>query len=492
MFVFPLIDPNQVYMQVMVKDSFTSTPAPVVKRPTRQHQSHTGFSRGTQRQPKQTQNKKPDFMQLVIQDPYQEVRNWNNNQIRRQHVKTEHDHQRLQGGQGESQKTHGAQGNDDVFFSDLKESDFPVVERHFRKVNKQFKNGDQFKRRNRKRLKIQRQNGKQFQTAFPNFPEAQKHLEQFNQFSESHNSLEIPSRRLKPPAVNAPVAHYGHNRGDHKFVQLSQQDQLKLKFQRSKAKVRKSLQRGHLPETHPLRNILPDSARIVGIRPLRPLALSNRSKNPKILTLSNFLSNFPDMNQIRAIPVPVEGKDVSMIESLVHNSSISNRQREHLLAELDELIAERSARRVNGNGKFKLQPLTVRPRGGGAGPRFHGTTAESSSGESSFNDNQFPALEFGFTPVVSTTPRSLFSPTPIWQTQISGTTAAPTLLSTLADVDQQQKEAFFFTTTEAPKTLEEADRTSRKSTLGFDMRNLFYIPPEKKKKKNHRPSIFSP
>ena len=211
------------------------------------------------------------------------------------------------------------------------------------------------------------------------------------------------------------------------------------------------------------------------------------------MTLKNFLSHFPDMDKIRAIPVPVEGNNVEVIESLVHNSSLSNLERDHLLSELDELLAERSARKIKG-GKFdQLQPLTVRPRGGGAGPRFFGGGGNHIDSVAPVEPlRPFPELQFGFTPVVTPQPPApktpFFSPTPIHPVQLAGT-AAP-LLSTLSDVDQ--KEAFFFTTTEAPKASEETDRSSRKSTLGFDMRNLFYIPPEKKKQPKSYRTFFSP
>jgi len=69
-----------------------------------------------------------------------------------------------------------------------------------------------------------------------------------------------------------------------------------------------------LPIDHPLRQVIPDSARIVGVQP------ESSFLNPHVMTLGQFLKVSRDMDKIHAIRVPLEDKKhVDMIERLAGN-----------------------------------------------------------------------------------------------------------------------------------------------------------------------------
>ena len=66
--------------------------------------------------------------------------------------------------------------------------------------------------------------------------------------------------------------------------------------------------------------MLPPTARVVGIQPLRKIPLSNRNQMPEIMTLKDFLRKYPNMEKMRKtaiVPVPItDAKHIEMIEKL--------------------------------------------------------------------------------------------------------------------------------------------------------------------------------
>merc|ERR1711956_15152 len=110
----------------------------------------------------------------------------------------------------------------------------------------------------------------------------------------------------------------------------------KKKKKGSKKKKKKPIHR--LPKNHPLRSVLPPTARVVGIQPLRKLALSNRGENAEIMTLGDFLRKFPNdgsfmekMKSTSIVPVPVtEAKHLRMIELLSKKNNQKPGQKQSL------------------------------------------------------------------------------------------------------------------------------------------------------------------
>ena len=383
------------------------------------------------RRPAQT-TPKPAFMQLVIQDPYAEFRTYPGQEsTTRRPVNL----------------AKAAKGQDFIF-NDIELAP-KKAERNFRRTNSK-------KRKNNRQTSL------------------------FNQRPAAFEPLE---RFVTAPEIDAPFSDYSRpgSRRRNRKKNLSKKKQLKKK---------------KFPKGHPLSQILPKNARVVGIR---PLALSNRNNNPHIMTLNDFLTQFSgDMGNIKAIPVPVKGRQVNMIEKLKSPGTLEPTERDQILSELDALIADRKFRdtkshvrekkvlKVPGDSNASKMP-PVRPRGGGPGPRFFAngldTVATAPGGKS---DDFLPSrLEFGFQPLPTTTTAA--------PTTTTTTTRSP---STVLEFETK-KEAFFFTTTEA-STLETADeklpdRSARKTSL-FDMRNLFYIPPLKKRNSNENKfrTFFSP
>jgi hypothetical protein len=85
--------------------------------------------------------------------------------------------------------------------------------------------------------------------------------------------------------------------------------------------------RYHLPSTHPLRSILPKTARVVGIQSIKRnkawlQGVNRHDRRHHIMTVEEFLKMYPNMKNIRgAIPVPVsEKKHIRMIELLASQS----------------------------------------------------------------------------------------------------------------------------------------------------------------------------
>ena len=167
---------------------------------------------------------------------------------------------------------------------------------------------------------------------------------------------------LTPPDVNAPVADFFHKN--------------KRKIPRKKKKpVKKKKKKPihRLPKNHPLRQVLPPTARVVGIQPLRKLALSNRGENAEIMTLGDFLRKFPTMEKMKStsiVPVPVtDAKHIRMIELLSAAQKTSsnpgsgvfkfkksqfktlpgdnNVDLDKMFEELEQLISKRAERKIS-------------------------------------------------------------------------------------------------------------------------------------------------
>merc|ERR1712008_259785 len=137
-------------------------------------------------------------------------------------------------------------------------------------------------------------------------------------------TTKAPTFILTPPEVNAPVAEFYRTK------------KRKKKKKGSKKKKKKPIHR--LPKNHPLRSVLPPTARVVGIQPLRKLALSNRGENAEIMTLGDFLRKFPNdgsfmekMKSTSIVPVPVtEAKHLRMIELLSKKNNQKPGQKQSL------------------------------------------------------------------------------------------------------------------------------------------------------------------
>lgn len=305
-----------------------------------------------------------------------------------------------------------------------------------------------------------------------------------------------PNFILTPPELNAPIANF-YGSGSRKQ---------------------------NLPHNHPLRQILPASARVVGIQPLRKIPLSNRggSKNTEIMTLTDFLKKYPTMEKMKTaaiVPVPVtDEKHIRMIELLAAKQKAKQKfNDEEMFAELEQLISKRAERKISFLHRQNLQhlqddkpakpaELAVRPRGGLPGPRFMTTTSSSSPDQSS------PKLEFGFVPIVdkSQTKSTLPAALPIFTTPSPRSAGSFHFANFDAETDQlaaprlprqpsiiedsfigsneisDDNDAFFFTTTPkpyqgsvtSPSSLEIQDKI--KPGI-FDMRKFFFIPT-----KNHK------
>ena len=293
---------------------------------------------------------------------------------------------------------------------------------------------------------------------FPNFPPFNNNI---NKNKKNKSPRPTPSLGffVEPPSKNAPIANF---RGDKKL----------------------------LPDSHPLTTILPPSSRVVGVRPLRPqLPLSNRQNDPAVMTLNEFLTKFPNMNNVQAIPVPVKGTEAGVIRHLAHSGVRQGQSRnaDFVLDELDSLVAARASRGINNdknNNKID-QKVTVQPRGGKE--RFENEPIVKVPSQELEVPGPSPAppfitaapkLEFGFQPLTASTKQPR--------------TSSTTELNSIEDGEEDDA-LFFFTTTEAPKLtpstgeVKFGQKTKPKTSLTFDMRNLFYIPKEEKK-----PSIIPP
>lgn len=500
-------DTNVPVMQLMIKESTIRPPkssraTPQVSKtrapPQQTRPRPLGSNRG---------NRKPKFMQVVVQNNFK-PREQKANSGKRGHVRHEQ-----QGPQSFPTQTNHGQGSGDQL-------EVPAPLRPTSRENgiilddKELLPFQNEQSRSLRRI----EETKKTRPKYPDFPTKEELLESYG-----------IDATLRAPSVDAPIAQFNTrptrhpNRGFTRRTKPTPSQTssprvvttptLKLKFN-PPSPVASPLT-GHVPEEHPLKELLPPSARVVGVKPLRTLALSNREEDPSIMTLSEFLDQFPNISSLHTVPIQVSGAQVRMIEQLVEaqqskegipeaaitgpdeDQSKTSRQQDSDAAsslldfrspgresntlddELDELIANRDARKVEeDNGQETDNAVTVHPRGGGAGPRFTQDLSDSLSPPTAI----FPELEFGFQPL----PRFL-------TTTSTTTTLQPTQLTTKIDEkpkdEDSEKDAFFFTTTKAPRVTvggeelnELLDSRGKKKTSPFDMRGLFYIPSKPKVK----------
>ena len=102
-------------------------------------------------------------------------------------------------------------------------------------------------------------------------------------------------------------------------------------FKNKLSGLKSTLKGYRLPSSHPLRSIIPKTARVVGIQSIKRnkawlQGVNRNDKPPHIMTVEDFLKMYPNMNNIRgAIPVPLsEKKHVRMIELLAAQSRAKN------------------------------------------------------------------------------------------------------------------------------------------------------------------------
>lgn len=317
---------------------------------------------------------------------------------------------------------------------------------------------------------------------------------------------------------------------------------------------------GLVPPSHPINQVLPASARVLGVSPAkvgfgyqrdhdRGHGHGHGERGPPraqtaVMSLDAFLREFPDTKKMKTIPVEVSGRESDVVARLASGE----RDRE-LELELDDLIIATRAERKIGprppalrrhRGEIESAAVTVRPRGGNEPFFFSSDGGLSNSLESVAT----------FTQEFATTPRSR-SPF-----------ASPQQRRQQNNLQQQQRHhelsfarephlefgfrplqdnPFFFTTTEKPRDVKDrrdgrgggrggrqhlrprhrhvvesgldvgfrdisavaADAVRKVKATQFDMRNLFFIPPErgkptrnnsgrKKKRKNAGHGFFTP
>ncbi|TRY77082.1 hypothetical protein TCAL_02705 [Tigriopus californicus] len=508
-------DPNVPVMQLMIKESTT--------RPPKRSRTTPQVSK-SQTAPRQTRpkllgsnrgNRKPKFMQVVVQDrfkpPGQKANVAQRGGVRHRH----HEHHSLS---VESRLNRGSENDQggsvsEVFGPPLGENGIILDDKELLP----FQN-------DQNRILRRTEEKKKTRQKYPAFPTKEELLQSYG-----------IDASLKAPPVDATIALFkprptrspgrgATSRQKPTAWQASPSPRVvttptpQLKFSPPPSPVASPLT-GHVPEEHPLNELLPPTARVVAVKPLRTLALSNRGSDPSIMTLSQFLDQFPNISHVHTVPIQVKGAQVRMIEQLVEaqqtkggmaeairgqvdDQSNTPRQQDSdgasslldfrspgresntLDDELEDLIANRDARKVaEDNGQETDNAVTVHPRGGGAGPRFTQDLSDSVSPPTAI----FPELEFGFQPL----PR--FS-----ATTSTATTLQPTQLTTQIDEETKddedaaaaaEKDAFFFTTTKAPRVTvggeelnELLDSRGKKKTSPFDMRGLFYIPSKPKVK----------
>ena len=325
---------DDVFMQVVVREHNNNKPE--IGRTTK--------SRGNHR------------MQLVFKQ----------NQLAEKQHQQHHDHQH-HFGRTKSSLLKGR--GKDSFFLVAQDEDTPEVIRDSRKVPKNILN--QVSSLPPKRIKSSKL------PTFPNYPvklkdkTAEERLTfhqaygtDFDRFRRRPSSTTLrpltttsisspttkkPSFILTPPDLNAPVAKF-YSGGGKRPKRLQSKNPLSLRTRK------KSLKKKHrLPHNHPLSQVLPPTARVVGIQPLRQIPLSNRDKNAEIMTLGDFLAKFPTMEKMRSasiVPVPVtDEKHIRMIERLAANRSLKDRHHhndlDEMFKELEQLISKRAERKIS-------------------------------------------------------------------------------------------------------------------------------------------------
>ena len=116
-----------------------------------------------------------------------------------------------------------------------------------------------------------------------------------------------------------------------KLASQRSKDRRKPIFTNKFSGLKSSLKGYRLPSSHPLRSIIPKTARVVGIQSIKRnkawlQGVNRHDKPPHIMTVEDFLKMYPNMNSIRgAIPVPIsEKKHIRMIELLAAQSKAKN------------------------------------------------------------------------------------------------------------------------------------------------------------------------
>ena len=302
---------------------------------------------------------------------------------------------------------------------------------------------------------------------------------------------------------------------------------------------------GLVPPSHPITQVLPASARILGVSPVTVRHQHNHGlpqAQTAVMSLDDFLRDFPHTEKMKTIPVEVSGHESDVVARLA--SGESDRE---LFAELDDLIATRTERKsrqkshaFNRHGGEKDSAVTVRPRGGND-PFFF-----SSAGGDLSNRLDSEAAAPALTQQFGTTPQPPFLSA---QDQRGQKQQRYHEQSFVREPDLEfgfrplQDNPFFFTTTEKPRSVNDlsngrgsrggrqhsrqphqqhlsafessidvglrdisavaADAVRKVKATQFDMRNLFFIPSErgksnrnskrgKKKRKNAGHGFFTP
>ena len=304
---------------------------------------------------------------------------------------------------------------------------------------------------------------------------------------------------------------------------------------------------GLVPPSHPITQVLPASARILGVSPAkvghqRDHGLSQA--HSAVMSLDAFLREFPDTKTMKTIPVKVSGRESDVVARLA-----SGERDLELVTELDDLIATRTERKIRHKSTAvgrhhgdTESAVTVRPRGGNE-PFFF-----SSDGGLS-NSLEGVAVGPTFTEEFATTPPSPPSASPQERRRQHNNLQQQHRYHELSFVREPdlefgfrplQDNPFFFTTTEKPREVKDrrgdrggrddrqhlrqrhrhfaesgidvgfreisavaADAVRKVKATQFDMRNLFFIPPErgkstrnsrgrKKKRKNVGHGFFTP
>ena len=149
------------------------------------------------------------------------------------------------------------------------------------------------------------------------------------------NSFQNPANRYKEPIKikhdNIVWNKFAKSKKPTKpkiqYGEEQKKTSLKINLSQLKSKVKSY----RLPSSHPLRSIIPKSARVVGIQSIKRnkgwlQGVNRRDKPPHIMSVEDFLKMYPNMKNIRgAIPVPLsEKKHIRMIELLAAQSKAKN------------------------------------------------------------------------------------------------------------------------------------------------------------------------
>jgi hypothetical protein len=445
---------------------------------------------------------RPDFMQLVFQESVAD-----DEATAKQRRKTEtlrpahHQHQQ----QLQHQEVNG------FFHED--ESDLKPWQRHFRRVfekmeltNKQQQENQHHRHRHHEQQQKDRarqpvQHRQPNLITFPNFqepfpplapppprPPKANHIQQAAR--QKNSKLPPPADRSVGNIVPFPFFDPVPKRAPKRNVPFPPFDPVPKRRKKNRNPI-PFLPLGLVPPPHPLTHILPTSARVLGVAPAA--RLQNQHGNHPVMSLEKFIREFSAMENVR--PVPFEVRPGSR-ESDVIGKLAKGERGEKLVEELDELIARRTARKTNKRKQRKQQNifsqrLRVKPRGGK--PRFFTsdgliedldrvaatpTTAPwrpptprsqrpqqrlRPPQQQSFN----PRLEFGFRPLGDSP--FFFTTTP---------SPAAKVFEDSNEIDQSR--AVWPASVASAPPARTVDAVRKVKSAQFDMRNLFFIPSDKK------------